>query len=50
MRELEDLRKMVRCLVKLRRRRGLKVSADKSKVIVLNGEEELECEVCMDGM
>ena len=25
------------------RRRGLKVNADKTKVIVLNGEEGLEC-------
>ena len=26
-------------------RRGLKLNADKSKVMVLNGEEGLECEV-----
>ena len=30
------------------RRRGLKVNADKSKVMILNGEEGLECEVCVD--
>ena len=30
------------------RRRGLKVNADKSKVMALNGEEGLECEVCVD--
>ena len=26
----------------------MKVHADKKKVMVLNGEEGLECEVCMD--
>ena len=31
------------------RRRSLKVNADKSKVMVLNEEEELECEVYTDG-
>ena len=31
-------------------RRGLKVNADESKVMVLNGEDGLECEVLMDGM
>ena len=31
------------------RRRGLKVNAGKSKVIVLGGEEGLECEVCVYG-
>ena len=31
-------------------RRGLKVNADKSRVIVLNGEEGLECEVHVDGV
>ena len=29
-------------------RRGLKVNAGKSKVMVLNGEEGLECEVSVD--
>ena len=29
-------------------RRGLEVNARKSKVIVLNGKEGLECEVCVD--
>ena len=28
----------------------LKVNAGKSKVMVLGGEEGLECEVCVDGM
>ena len=32
------------------RRKGLKLNVDKSKVIVLNGEEELECEVYVDGI
>ena len=32
------------------RRRGLKVNSGKSKVMVLNGEEGLEFEVCVDGM
>ena len=31
------------------RRRGLKVNASMSKVMVLGGEEGLECEVCVDG-
>ena len=31
-------------------RRGLKVNAGKSKVMVLGGEEGLECEVCVDGI
>ena len=32
------------------RRRGLKVNAGKGKVIVLNGEEGLECEIHIDGV
>ena len=44
----EDLRMMVRCFVEVCRRRGLKVNAVKSKVMVLNGEMGLECEVCVD--
>ena len=31
-------------------RRGLKVNAGKSKVMVLSGEEGLECEVHVDGI
>ena len=46
----EDLRTMVGRFVEVCRRRGLKVNANKTKVMVLNGEEELECEVCVDGM
>ena len=30
--------------------RELKVNADKSKVIITNGEEVLECEVHIDGI
>ena len=38
----EDLRVMVGQFAEVCRRRGLKVNADKSKVMVLNGEEGLE--------
>ena len=31
-------------------RRGLKVNAGKSKVMVMNGEEGLECEIHIDGI
>ena len=44
----EDLRAMVGHFVEVCRRRGLKVNAGKSKVMVLGGEEGLECEVCVD--
>ena len=44
----EDL--MVGRLADLCRRRDLKVNAGKSKVMVLGGEEGLECEVCVDGI
>ena len=30
-------------------KRGLKINADKSKVMVLGGEERLECDVIVDG-
>ena len=46
----EDLRTMVGRFVEVCRRRGVKVNAGKSKVIVLNGEESLECEVYIDGI
>ena len=42
----EDL--MVGWFAEVCRKRGLKVNADKSKVMVLNGEVELECEVHID--
>ena len=46
----EDLRKMVEHFVEVCRRRGLKVNAGKSKVMVLGWEEGLECEVCVGGI
>ena len=46
----EDLRTMVGCFTEVCRRRGLKINAGKSKVMVLGGEERLECEVCVDGI
>ena len=44
----KDLGSMVGCFFEVFRRRGLKVNAGKSKLMVLCGEEELECEVCID--
>ena len=44
----ENLRAMVGQFVEVCRRRGLKVSAGKSKVMVMNREEGLECEVHVD--
>ena len=46
----EDLRAMVVRFVEVCRRRGLKVNAGKSKVVVLSGEEGLECKVHVDGI
>ena len=46
----EDLREMVGRFVEVCRRRGLKVNAGKNKVMVLGGEEGLECEVYVDGV
>ena len=46
----EDLRAMVGLFTEMCRRRRLKVNAGKSKVMVLNGEEGLECEVHVDGI
>ena len=46
----EDLRAMVLCFVEVQRRRGLKVNVGMSKVILLGGEEGLECEVCVNGI
>ena len=45
-----DLRVMVGRFAELFRRRGLKINAGKSRVMVLNGEEGLECEVHADGI
>ena len=44
----ENLRVMVGQFIQVCRRRGLKVNAGKSKVMVLNGEEGLECKVRVD--
>ena len=41
---------MVKRFAEVCRRRGLKVNAGKSKVMVLNGEEGLECEVHVNGI
>ena len=46
----EDLRAMVEWFADICRRQGLKVNAGKIKVMVLNGKEELECEVHVDGI
>ena len=46
----EDLRVMMGRFSEVCRRRGLKVYAGKSKVMVLNREEELECEVHVGGI
>ena len=46
----EDMRPMVGRFVEMSRRRGLKANASKSKVMVLGGEEGLECKVCVDRM
>ena len=41
---------MVGCFVEMCRRRCLKVNGGKAKAMVLNGEEESDCEVRVDGM
>ena len=46
----EELRVMVGWCAEVCRRRGLKVNVGKSKVMVLNGEEGLECEVHVGGI
>ena len=46
----EDLKAMVGRFVEVCRRRGLKVNAGKRKVMLINGEEGLECEVHVDGV
>ena len=46
----EDLRAMVGRFAKVCRRREPKVNASKSILIVMNGEEGLECEVHVDGV
>ena len=44
------MRVMVGRFAKVCRRRGLKVNADKSKVMVLSGKEGIECEIHVDGI
>ena len=46
----EDLRAIVGRFNEVCRRRGLKVNAGKSNVMVLGGEEGLECEVYVNGI
>ena len=46
----EDLKVIVGRFAEVCRRRGLKVSAGESKVMILNEEEALECEVHVDGI
>ena len=46
----EDLRVMVGRFAEVCRKRGLKVNVGKCKVMVLNGEDGLECEVHEDGI
>ena len=46
----EDLKVMVGRFCEVSQRRGLKVNTGQSKVMVLNGEEGLECEVHVDGI
>ena len=44
----EDLRAIVGRFIEVCRRRGLKVNEGKSKIMLLGGEEWLECEVCVN--
>ena len=46
----ENLRAVVGCFVEVFKRRGLKVNAGKSEVMVLGEEEGLKYEVCIDGI
>ena len=46
----EDLKAMVACFAEVCSRRGLKVNAVTSEVMVLGREEGFECEVCVDGI
>ena len=48
--ESEDLKVMVGRFAEVCRRRGLRVVAGKSGVMVLSGGEGLECEVNVDGV
>ena len=44
----EDQRAVVGRLIEVYSRKGLKVNAGKSKIILLGWEEGLECEVCVN--
>ena len=46
----EDLKVMLKCFVEVCKGRGLKFNADKSKVVVLGGQEGLKCEVLVNGI
>ena len=46
----EDLKVIVGRFAEVCRRRGMKANAGKSEVMVLNGEERLDCEVHVDGL
>ena len=45
----EDLKVMMRRFVEVCRRRGVKVNKNKNKVMVIGGEEGLECDIPGDG-
>ena len=45
----KDLKVLVLRFVEVCRRRGLKFNENKSKVMVLDGQEGLRCEIHMDG-
>ena len=45
----EDLREIVGRFTEVLRRRGLKVNAGKSKIMLLDEDERLECEVYVNG-
>ena len=45
----ENLRAIVECFIEMCMRKGLKFNAGKSKVMMLGGEEGLECDVCING-
>ena len=44
----EDLKMMFGCFVEMYRRKGLKSNANKNKVMVVGGENGLECEIRVD--
>ena len=45
----KQLRSIVGRFVEMRRKRDLKVNVGKSKAMLLGGEAEEECEVCVNG-